>query len=389
MKSQTYTHQLKNQEVIDNFLATNPKLIKNKLQFTDAYYQSVKRYFQKIKKNNYIFKDSYSINDCGRMMNENRCIQNLSNEIRSSLFNGEAYDIDIVNCSFNIVKYIIKTHFSDKQDTFKQLINYADNREQYLKYNFDKLFWIKILFSKDPKSFRQTFYEDDFNRLITEINIFQDLLIENKHKFAVDKFKENVDKGSHVSYIIFHIENEVLQQVINEFKSIIIAPIFDGILVNKLCDLPNVLKICNEIGSEYGLKFINKPFANPKIDFIIPADYQASEKAQYMKMKESFEKQHFMIENPLMFVKEYESQGETQFIYYSKSDFISIVAPFQLEDNNGKEQDFFYEWIKDDNRRSYKTMEFIPSLKEDDNRDDNYNSFTGFKAKLVEVPNIT
>ena len=388
MNSQQYSHQIKNQEVIDNFLSMNPKLIKNKLDFTDAYYQSVKRYFQKIKKNNYIFKDKYEITACGRMMNENRCIQNLSNELRSSLFSNQAYDIDIVNCSFNIVKYIINTYFSDKKDTFKQLINYADNREQYLKYNFDKLNWISVLFHKDPKSYiKKSIYDDDFNRLILEINIFQDLLIENKHKFKVEKFKENVDKGSHVSYIIFHIENEVLQQIINEFKSIIIAPIFDGILVDKLCDLNKVLKTCNEIGSKYGLKFINKSFQSSKLDLLCPPDYETSEKEDYMKMKLSFEKEHFMIENPLMFVKEYVSQGETQFVYYSKSDFISVVAPYQLEDKKGNDQDFFYEWIKDVDRRSYKTMEFIPSLKEDDNRDDNYNSFTGFKAKLVEVPN--
>ena len=147
MNSQTYNFKLNNENVIDNFLSTSPKLIKNKFKIDDSYYQSMKKYFQSIKANNYTIKDNYKDTDSGRMMGVKTTIQRLSNDLRGELFRSDAYDIDMVNASFNIVGHIINTFFKDKANDFKTLLDYGINRKKYLKYGFDKTKMISVLFN--------------------------------------------------------------------------------------------------------------------------------------------------------------------------------------------------------------------------------------------------
>lgn len=385
MNSQLYSSSIQNQNVIDNFLSLPAKLVKNKFKLDDAYYQSVKRFFQNIKKNNYKINDKFTASNCGRNMGVGFTIQKLSNELRSEVFKNNAYDIDIVNCSFNIAKYIVNTYFNDKKDEFKTLFKYTLNRKKFLKYKFDKLKWIEILFSSNPKTYiKKDIYDNEFNRLILEISMLQDLLMENIDLFNYE-FKEDANKGSKVSYIIFQIENQIIQKIIKEFKSIIISPIFDGVIISKDCDLENVLIRCNEIGSKFGVEFINKEFPQTQLDLDCPPKYDDIEN-KYNEMKLDFEKNHFIIENPLIYVKEYESQGQTQFIFMNKGDFKDNVATYNYEDKNGNETPFFNDWLKDKDRRSYKTITWIPSLDESQNLPENYNTFKGFISKLVNVP---
>ena len=385
MNSQSYNFKINNQNVIDNFLSTSPKLIKNKFKFDDAYYQSIKKYFQTIKTNNYTIKDNYKDTDSGRMMGVKTTVQKLSNDLRGELFKNSAYDIDMVNASFNIVGYIINTFFKDKVNDFKTLLDYGVNRNKYLKYGFDKTKMISILFNDDAQSFiKKSVYDNQFNRLIFEISLFQDLIMDNIHLFNY-KFKIDSSKGSKIAYIIFHIENQIIQEVINEFKDIIIAPIYDGIIISKECDLTNVLLKCNDIGSKYGITFINKQFPDSKLDLDSPPNYDDSVNA-YNDMKSEFEENHFLVEDPLIYIKEYESYGQTKFIYYNKSDFKDSVATYNIEGSDGKDTPFFNSWLKDNDRRSYKTITWIPSLEDKDNQKDNYNTFKGFNSKLVAVP---
>ena len=385
MTTQSYNFKLPNQNVIDNFLSTSPKLIKNKFKFDDAYYQSVKKYFQTIKANEYTIKDNYKDSTSGRMMGVKTTIQKLSNDLRGELFKKDAYDIDIVNCSFNIVAYIINTYFKDKVDDFKTILDYGVNRNKYLKYGFDKTKMISVLFNDDAKSFiKPNVYDNQFNRLLLEISLFQDHVMDNIHLFN-HKYKPNATKGSKLAYIIFHLENQIIQEVITEFKDIIISPIYDGVIINKDCDLDNVLIKCNEIGSKYGVKFINKDFPESKLDLDCPPNYDDAVNA-YNDMKVEFEENHFLVEDPLVYIKEYESNGQTKFIYYNKGDFKDAVATYNYEGVDGKEIPFFNSWLRDSDRRSYKTIGWIPSLKDEDNSTDNYNTFKGFKSQMVDIP---
>ena len=104
-------------------------------------------------------------------------------------------------------------------------------------------------------------------------------------------------------------------------------------------------------------------------------------------MKNDFEENHFMVLDPLIYIKEYKSHdGENKFIYYNKSDFKDSVATYNLEDDDGKSIPFFQAWLKDEDRRSYKTINWIPSTESEHNPSDNYNTFKGFKSNLVDVP---
>ena len=176
MTNQIYNFKIENENVVDNFLSISPKLIKNKMGYTDSYYQSVKKYFQTIKDNEYTISDKYKDSDSGRMLGMKTTIQKLSNDLRGELFKNNGYDIDMVNCSFNIVGYIINTYFKDKSNDFKTLFDYGVNRDKYLKYGFDKTKMISVLFNDNPQSFiKSNTYDKQFNRLLLEIS-FKTLL---------------------------------------------------------------------------------------------------------------------------------------------------------------------------------------------------------------------
>ena len=123
--SQNYNYELNetSSRIMDNFLSHKPCTIKYQFNLDEPYYQKVKRYLQSIQKNNYEINDKYSINDSGRMSGIKTTIQSLSNDIRAIIFKDNAYDIDIVNCSFNIVKYIIKTYFNENSNKYDLLID--------------------------------------------------------------------------------------------------------------------------------------------------------------------------------------------------------------------------------------------------------------------------
>jgi len=385
--SQIYNYKLNEDEknYIDNILAHKPCTIKYKFSFDDPYYQKVKRYLQSIQKNNYEIKDKYCINGSGRFGGIQTTIQGLSNEIRAVIFKDTAYDIDIVNCSFNIVKYIIKTYFHDKSNEYDLLIDYANNRTNYLKYEWDKMKFIECLFSKNPEGYiNGSQYDKEFNKLIQQIHNFQRECVDNKHIFNMT-FKKDAKNphGSDMSYIIFNIENKILQEVIAEFRDIIIAPIYDGILIKNTCDLESVLNKCNEIGTKYGVKFINKELKNNvKLDLDVPPKYEEDNKNEYDAMKKDFEENHFMIKTPLLYI-ERNSQGNIT--YYNKGEFKDITAPYYLINDKGNKVSFFDMWLQDDKRLCYNNICWIPT--HDKNHPDippnSFNSFSGFASEIV------
>jgi|TARA_R110002033_G_scaffold164073_1_gene201311 hypothetical protein len=385
--SQNYNYNLidKSCNIIDNWLSHKPCTIKHKFGYDDAYYQKVKRYLESIKKNNYEIRDKYSINDSGRMSGIKTTVQGLCNSIRAMIFKDTAYDIDIVNCSFNIVKYIIKTYFNENSNKYDLLIDYANNRAKYLKYEWDKLKFIECLFSKNPESFiNGSIYDAQFNKLIQQIHNFQREAVDNKHIFNMT-FKKDAKNpyGSDMSYIIFKLENTILQEVISEFKQHIIAPIYDGILIKNTCNLESVLIKCNEIGTKYGVEFIEKELKhNINIDLDTPPKYQEDNKTEYAEMKKEFEENHFMIKTPLLYI-ERNSQGNIT--YYNKGEFKDITATFYLTNEKGKKISFFDMWLQDSDRLCYNNIVWIPTL--DKNHPDippnSFNSFSGFASEMV------
>lgn len=386
MKTQLYNFKLENKNVIDNFISTSPKVIKSRLQIKDdASYQKVKRWCQRIQKNDYIIQESYKkCNNNRQYGNDGKCnVQQLPQKIRSILFHDSAYDIDMVNAWACIFHHIILTHFENQTNELKTLINYSLNREAYLKYGKDKSFFRNLAFDINCKNkINKDLYDDDFNRLIIEISIFQQLVLSNLEKFEHIDFNPCSGDGAKVSYVYSYYENKILTQCLEIYSDHLIAPMFDGFLISNKIDLNAVLKKCNEIGSYYQVKFIHKEFQKVDFDLDSPPSYEDNEKKAYNEMKIEFEKNHFMVENPLMFFKEKYKNP------YTKKDFKDIVATYHYKNSGDKNVSFFDNWLIDSDRRCYETINWIPSLDEKDNKKRNYNTFKGFSGELVDVPDM-
>tara|TARA_R110002167_G_scaffold360572_1_gene578285 strand:- start:283 stop:2244 length:1962 start_codon:yes stop_codon:yes gene_type:complete len=307
------------------------------------------------------------------MFGVNTTIQTFSNEIKSFIFGKTNYDFDMKNAAFGFCRYIINTYFPSKLLEYGTLIDYSNQREKYFKNGNNKLSYITILFSSNPKSYIKKYNDDDVNELILQIHNFQQLVIDNKHLFSFVNLKNAKDtNGSKLSYIIFGYENELLQECIAEFKDIIKSPIFDGFITSKSCNLNKTLSRLNEIGEKYGIEFTNKSFMN----IVIPENIDNS--TDYEMVKEEFEDNHFYVEYPSEFIVEDNDGSDISIRRYSKKDFADVVAPFNVE-----EKPFLPLWLKDRKRRKYKGIKWCPKITNDK---DYYNSFQGFKS--VEVDEV-
>ena len=152
-----------------------------------------------------------------------------------------AYDIDMKNCAWNVIKYIIKSEYFEHQTKFKTIIDYAENREKYFDNNFKKEEWIKILFSENPKKLNQNYYSDPIKDLINEVQEFHDLINSNIHRYSHIEFNDKKNKfGSKLAYIVFNQENIILNEIMEKYKEMVIAPILiSGIPSVFFVDLPN------------------------------------------------------------------------------------------------------------------------------------------------------
>ncbi len=375
--SQTYEFILpvSQHKNIDFILDSKPAIIKKKFNLDQNYFYTVKNYLKKVKRNNYTFYDKYSNSKCGRMFGLNSTIQSLSNELRGFIFGSSVYDIDIKNASFNCIKFILTSYFPDKKDNFKTILDYCYNRDKYFKNDFDKQKFISVLFSAEPKTYIKNYLDDTTKELIKEISNFHELLKDNLHLFSNIEFKDS-HFGSKVSYIIFNMEDRILKDILKDYKKIVVAPVFDGILINSNYNLENSLKDINEITKKYDIQLINKPL--PKINFEdTPPEYNN----EYLNMKKKYEENHFMVEDPVQYVRMYENDEGIQTTYYSKKDFIDLVNTYQIDN-----KPFFNEWLKDEDRRSYKKCYWFPNLEKGDPQ--NFNTFTGFKSKKIENINM-
>ena len=364
---------------INKFLEYKNKQIQDIFKLKSSDIPTFKKYFNQIKSNNYRINDIYKKSKCGRIYGKGTTIQKLPNKLRGLILGNSAYDIDIKNCAWNVIKYIIKSEYFEHQTKFKTIIDYAENREKYFENNFDKLEWIKILFSENPKKLNQNYYSDPIKDLINEIQELHDLIKDNLHRYSHIEFNDKKNNfNSKLSYIVFNQENIILNEIMEKYKEMVIAPIFDGVIISSDCNLENALTDINNIVSKYELSVHYKEFPEIKLD-----DNPPGYDNDYLLMKEEFEENHFMIEDsPIIFVRiTYNSKGEREVRYYNKKDFSDLVQPFQFDNKS-----FFNEWLKDPKRKSYKKIEWCPNI--NNINEDCFNPFNGFKSKILEEDEI-
>ena len=380
----------------------------------DTYIKQIGDFLTKvIKKNGSIdnqeYKYSSILKDKGRQYIKRFGIQSLQHDLRDFLIRHRYFDLDMVNCHPSILNYLVKEWFPNS--VFPKLDYYCNNRDEILGDNKDvikrqiltALNWDKPINSDN----------DFLNELDKEFKIIQELIF-NKSDIGIDKkrMKKENQKGSFIDRVLTIYENKILMECCEliGFDDIGVL-MFDGVLVSVSRDKKIILTMLNEHCLKYNVKWICKEMKNDIEESDIYIKYlEDKEKEEerkemevnernllsiketletvkeqqdllysksYKKVKEKFEKKNFMVSNPLLFGCE----KNNQVVLYNKQDFSTISATYQYLTMTAfgiKQHDFFSQWLKDEDKRIYKNVDFIPKTEIKDEKV--YNMFKGFSC---------
>ena len=321
---------------------------------------------------------------CGRRYVKGFGIQKLKKNIRGFLCDTIVNDIDMVNAHPCILLNIINTHFPNIK--VNRLKAYCSERNEFIKqaetskhsvlmsmYHNKNHITSNQLFcklDKEFKSIQQIFY-DTFDTVVE----LPDVIKSKKNSYKQNK------EGKYLSLILNYYENQILSKVSEKFKDKIQTIIFDGFHLDFSENIKDTIKILNKMTKKDGIKWDSKEFENSIIiDEAVEIDYQ--ETKSYDDCKIDFEENHFIIENPFMLGRLYNINGQDKYQFYSKEKFRDLVKPVKYYDSElGKDLELFPKWIEDSARKSFKEVQFIPTL---DKREDIFNSFKGFNQRLVD-----
>ena len=380
----------------------------------DTYIKQIGEFLTKvIKKNGIIdnqgYKFSCILKDKGRQYIKRFGIQSLQHDLRDFLIRHRYFDLDMVNCHPSILNYLVKEWFPNS--IFPKLDYYCNNRDEILGDNKDvikrqiltALNWDKPINSDN----------DFLNELDKEFKIIQELIF-NKSDIGIDKkrMKKENQKGSFIDRVLTIYENKILMECCEliGFDNIGVL-MFDGVLVDINCNKEEILTMLNDHCLKYNVKWICKEMKNDIEESDIYIKYlEDKEKEEerkemevnernllsiketletvkeqqdllysksYKKVKEKFEKKNFMVSNPLLFGCE----KNNQVVLYNKQDFSTISATYQYLTMTAfgiKQHDFFSQWLKDEDKRIYKNVDFIPKTEIKDEKV--YNMFKGFSC---------
>jgi hypothetical protein len=320
-------------------------------------------------------------------------LQSFCKEIRNCIAKDFYDDIDIVNCHPTILQNICKKN----NIKCKKLELYVKNRDKIIN---DLLKLNKTLDKTDIKTVilsllnggssgyfkikQRTKWLLSFKK---EVDIILDSICsQNETEFNLYKPKKDYNKkGSFVNSLLCIKENEILQTMIKYFKvkendNVVLC--FDGIMLEKGIVNKKKIKKCEDI-IKYECDIVIKLKIKEMEQFIkIPSDipiYKPKyEVLSYDKVKEKFERNHFKLNYPFGFCKEFYEE----IVFYNNRDFSGVYNNhyyYKLDKSSGKLKkcNFYQEWIKDENIRTFDKMDFIPSLS--DCPKNIYNLFTGLE----------
>jgi hypothetical protein len=304
---------------------------------------------------------------------------------------GEYYnDFDMTNCHNVILLYLVKKYYPNEQ--CKYLERYVNNRKEILdKHNITKKD-VLIMLNSNKKYVSNNKYllklDNEFKRFQY---LFYNELPEELNNYKVYQIEKKNKEGSFMNKILTIFESNILQETIKHFPPEYVSTLmFDGFHLDKdyyIKDVNEIIDKLNYITKEYNITWTIKPPDNSiKIDEgIIIEDFDNKD---YKSIKNKFEKNHFMIENPLLFGKTYMLDGKLNYTLHPKDDFKTITKIYKYEEVNNNRiytASIFDKWIEDEDKRQYKKINFIPNLKL--NNDEYFNTFTGFDAEFIDFDN--
>lgn len=343
-----------------------------------TYIHNCKKFLLNVINNNGInttgYKYSTKLNDCGRMYVKTFGVQSLQKQLRGYLTGNKLIDFDMVNCHPTILLYICKRFYGNY--SWVELSKYVNTRKWYLnKYKIDKVQILKMMNSN--------FVSTKLN-LEKEFKLIQSLLYDKTPECLkfMDKFKTEKQnaKGKFLNKILCIFESMILQTALSTMPADSVkVKMFDGFMASNDIDTADTITNLNNATSEYGIRWKVKKPDNSITDELKDIEVEEEEILNYENVKNKFEKNHFMIQYPLMFGKEYELDGVKKYNLTNATDFAILTKPYIFEDvENGKlvKKSILNRWVADKTKRCYKTLDFIPST--NINKLDVYNTFQGF-----------
>ena len=335
------------------------------------------------------YKHSQTLVDCGRIYVKDFGVQRLTRELRGFLVKDKVLDFDMVNCHPSILSNLLSSLYPDMRKETKHIHDYVKNRSKWLgEYGLTKLdVLIAMNSNKSVKTDNKALFCLDREFKKVQKLFYRD--IENKIKLPKtiiarkNQLKQNKE-GKFLNVILTYHENKILQKVMksDEVKNEIETPMFDGFTLNKekmgSITSNEILNFLNSKTEEDGIKWTVKDHDDSiKIDEGVDINFSTS--LTYEQQKEKFEENHFIIENPFMFGRLYQLNGEEKYQFYGKEKFRDLVKTVKyFEPSKDDDQEFFPKWLEDPERKSYKEVRFIPKLIDNE---EIFNSFDGFTYK--------
>ena len=345
-------------------------------------------------KTNQKYGYSKSMMTDGRLFSQGFSLQTCKKNLRGFLAGDRYYDYDMKNAHFNIIATILIEALGIEE--FKKQYNFLysftrkpkNRQKMYDKCDMTKVEALKMLNSK----YRSENYNDDAQQFDLECKRAQNFIWDNtpENLIQYEHFKQpraQNAKGSFLNKILCIYENKMLQIVIDYYRKEYLTNIpvatlmFDGLFISK--DLPDQTETLNSLfDEEYPLISWDIKPPNDEIEksdlYINRDELPKYERRDYHTIKKEFEKEYFMILNPVMFVYETTLNGKPMVCLYNQQDFKIVAKPIKYEvfrHGRMEELSIFDKWLADETRRHYKKLDFIPTWIDNP---EIYNTFTGF-----------
>ena len=194
---------------------------------------NLKQYYNSLNKDgevNIIYKQN---NNTGRYYSNKFSLQNMFNEVRSSIFHKNCIDVDFKNSIVTIIIYLAEKH----NLKIPNIIKYSKDRENMLKQiNNDRMTAKKVIIAILNGGFSEKYHDDkNINKFLKNIEKSR-ILYEYFYKIdkRIDDEKIYNYKAKSFSRILQDYENRLLMNLYDyfSFKKIkMMSLIFDGILL--------------------------------------------------------------------------------------------------------------------------------------------------------------
>ena len=213
------------QRIIDDF---------NNNDINEETQQNLKKYYENLDKNGEIeitYKQNFN---SGRYYSNQFSLQNMFNEVRSSIIHKDSIDIDFINSNITIIIFLAEKY----KLKIPNIKKYSNDRENILKkINDDRKIAKKLILAILNGGFSQKYHDDkNINKFLKDIEEESKML--HEYFYKIDKRIDDMNifnyKGKNFSRILQDYENKLLMNLYDYFqikKIKMMSLIFDGILL--------------------------------------------------------------------------------------------------------------------------------------------------------------